>query len=123
MSDRGAPRVIDRPQPGFWAVRLGGAGTPEVGAAIIRRTRRSPDPSAPQNIQGECCVLDAFLDGRTVSVDEVWHRRGRPIAPHEYEFLVADRAWARRYSRHEPEARPWDRVNMRKLAPVMPKKG
>lgn len=122
MADRGSPRVIDRPREGFWAVRLGGAGSPEVGAAIIRRTRRSPDPAAPANIQGECNVLEAYLDGRLVALDEVWLRRGREISVGEYEFLVADRKWARRFKPAAPEARPHERVDMRMVAPIMPRR-
>jgi hypothetical protein len=116
------PRFMSFPMPGFWSVRLGGKGSPEVGAAIIRRTRRSPDPAAPTNIQGEANFLEAYLNGRLVSLDAVWLRRGRPIERSEYDFLVADRTWASRHAPHSAEARPNEKADLRAMPPVMPRR-
>jgi hypothetical protein len=115
------PRFTAFPVPGFWAVRLAN-GAPEVGAAIIRRTRRSPDPASQANIQGECNMLDAFLDGRLVSLDEVWLRRGRTIDEREYQFLLDDRKWARSFRPRAPEANPHDRADLRAMPPVLPRR-
>lgn len=117
------PRIISRPQPGYWAVRLGGVGTPEVGAAIIRRVRRPPDPASPTNVQTECNVLEAYIDGRLVGVEDVWTRKGRPITEAEYRWMVEDRAWCRQWAPHSPEANPRVRVDLRAVAPVLPPKG
>lgn len=112
-------RIITEPQPGMWAVRLV-AGGPEVAAGIFRRLRRAPDPAAPANIQGECNTLEAYLDGRPVRLAAVWERRGRPIDRAEYDFLLADRAWAKRHAPHLPEARPTERADLRLVPPIKP---
>lgn len=117
------PRRIDAPQEGLWAIRLGGIGTPEVAAAIIRRTRRSPDPAAPSNIQSECNVLEAYIDGRLVSLDAVWLRKGRAIDEREYQFLIDDRKWARTFKPNDPAANPQQRVDLRRVAPILPRRG
>lgn len=119
--DRGPPRVIDRPEPGYWAVRLA-SGAPEVGAAIVRVTRRPADPACPTNLQGACNYLQAFLNGAPASLADVWTRRGRPISEAEYRFLVADRRWAKQWTPHAPEAHPYRRADPRQRAPVLPPK-
>ena len=115
-------RCRPQPEPGYWAVRLGGKNTPEVGAAIIRRLHRPPDPASPTNVQGECNVLEGYLNGRLTLLAVVWLRtfQGRPIDESEYRFLVADRAWARAYRPRLPEANPYERVDLRTAPPALP---
>lgn len=98
--DRGAARSISHPQPGYWLMRLVKAG-PLVPAAIIKfETRYEPDS------------LAAFICGDQVPLDDVWLRRGEPITKEEYEFRVADQAWAKQWAPEEAQAKPDQPINL-----------
>ena len=91
---RGPARRMDKPEPGYWLVRLVKNG-PLVPVAIIRfETRYEPDS------------LAAFIAGQRVELHEVWHRNGQPITKEDYEFRVVDQAWAKQWAPQEAQAEP-----------------
>jgi hypothetical protein len=128
MSERRRPaplverdtRVIDRPAPGFWAVRLAG-GAPEVGAAILL-VHTTFEPAHPTNLMDRSPSLAAYINGFRVSLGDVWERKGRQISEDEYRFLIADRDWARRYAPRSAEANPHQKADLRALPPVLPRR-
>lgn len=109
------PRRIDRPQPGYWAVRLSKGGV-EV-AACIRWERTEREPAEPDNLMERSPILTARINGEIVPLDAVWLRRGREISEAEYKFLVADRAWARAHAPTLPEAEPTQPVDLLTVKP------
>lgn len=111
-------RRIDRPACGWWAVRLVSGG-PEIAARIFR-VHTTFEPGEPQNLMIRSPFLAAEIDGRTVDPEEVWTRRGRAISPEFYDWLLADRKWARAHAPASPEANPTRKVDVRSLAPIMP---
>lgn len=118
MTARGDSRQIDRPRCGYWAVRLT-AGAPEVGASI-QWEQTTFEPGEHMNLMERSPILTARLDGRIVTVEEVWTRRGREISPEEYFWLIEDRKWARRYAPHLPEANPTKAADLRAIPAIMP---
>ena len=62
--------------------------------------------------------LRALVDGwEDVDPMTVWNWC-RPIPRQEYEFLVADHAWARSHAPDTPQANPRQRVQLGKLPPI-----
>jgi hypothetical protein len=104
-----APRVIDRPEPGYWLVRLIKDG-PWVPAAIVR-VQTMHEPGEPDNLMERSPFLAAEIAGDTVAVDEVWQRRGQPITADEYVQRVAQIKWARQHAPHDPIANPRERID------------
>lgn len=108
-------RRIDRPEPGFWAVRLVRGG-PEIAAAIIRDIilHEGDEPDA----RPERDVLCGYIGGDIVALHDVWERKGRPITEVEYRGLVATHRRARQYSLDLPEAWPERKVDVTDLDPI-----
>jgi hypothetical protein len=113
MTDRPAPRRIDKPEEGMWAVRLR-KGAVEV-AARIYRCWHAPDE--PENLMDRSYLV-AEINGQQVDVDRVWTTRGRPIGQAEYEFLIARYRHAAWYEPEMPEAQPERRVDLNQLQPL-----
>lgn len=103
------PRVISRPEPGYWAIVLVKGGPTVAARIFIHQTAH--EPGEPENLMERSPLLSAEINGEPVAVDEVWLRRGRPITKAEHDFLVADRAWVREHAAHLPEARPTEKVD------------
>jgi hypothetical protein len=98
------PRRIDRPEPGFWMMRLVKGG-PEVPAAILR-VQTTHEPGEPSNQMDRSPFLVALINGEPVDLATVWERRGRPVTRAEYEFQLADGDWHRAYAPDHPKANP-----------------
>lgn len=109
-------RRIDLPTPGYWAVRLTRGGV-EVGAAILR-LQTVVEPGEADNRMERSSHWIAYLNGKIVSVETVWMKRGRKITEAEYNYLVADRAWAARYAPSSPEANPDKPVSAEQLRSI-----
>ncbi len=98
-----APRRIDRPEPGFWLVRLVRNGPPVPAAIMWVQTTHDPVTGEPMD---RSRFLAAYIDGKPVGLDDVWLRRGTPIDEAEYRFRLADAAWAREHVPSEIAANP-----------------
>lgn len=108
-------RPTSRPQPGYFAVRLVRGGV-EVAAQILYGPSRDPVTNQPLDRSWHYSVtLDGVPDADPRPepndlVTMVWIY-GRRIERAEYEFLLADRAWARRHRPDSPEAKPREAVD------------
>ena len=122
-----AVRVLIRPRPGFYVMRLR-SGAPLV-AAIIYQLCPMVIPQ-PMTVAGPhpdewCRPLDrpprfeARLDGKRIELDRVWTARSlRPVSRAEYEFRNGPlRRWARE-NPSAPEARPHRPVDLAALPPL-----
>lgn len=109
-------RNIDRPEPGFWMVRLVKGGV-DVPARIFRETCLA-EPGAHANRMERPTFLVAEILGETVPLDDVWLRRGRPIDAAEYRFQVADFDHAVAWRPGDPKHAPRARVDLTQLPPL-----
>jgi hypothetical protein len=127
LSGRRAKRVLIRPEPGFYVMRLV-RGAPLVPALIyLVCPLVVPQLGVPEGPHPDdwCRPLDrplqcrAQIDGKPVPVDQVWTARSlRPISSAEYQFRIgALRQWARMHPRM-PEARPQLLVDLTALPPL-----
>jgi hypothetical protein len=113
-------RVLDAPMPGHFAIRLGRRlpWTPAV--IFLPCPMVEPEPyglDAPEP-KDWCWALDRApnplrgqIGERTVETGtmilKIW-QGGHAITPTQYAYLMARRAWARRYSPESYHARPVD---------------
>ena len=107
-------RVIDRPEPGFFRLKLTKGG-PWVPAILYRPC---PIEFAPETFQGvdRHYRLVAEIDGKLVDVARVW-TSGERIPLAEYLFMKADHAWVRENAPHLPEANPGQSIDFNVLQP------
>jgi hypothetical protein len=117
------PRLLIRPEPGFYAMRRD-RGAPLVSALIYQLCPMVvPQPGVFGGPHPEdwCRPLDrspllrAQIDGREASLDAVWTARSlRPVSAAEYRFRLGPlRHWAQRTGM--PEARSRQRVQLADL--------
>lgn len=122
-----AARVLIRPEPGFYVLRLR-SGAPLIPAIIYR-----PCPMVipqPTTVSGPhpdewCRPLDrspryeARLDGRRVEIDRVWTARSlRHVSRDEFEFRLGPlRRWATQ-NPSAPEHRPQRPVDLDAIPPL-----
>lgn len=100
-----ASRRIDRPEPGYWLIRLVKGG-PLVPACIVREL--PTDPWFPDNEMDRGCPrLVAYIGGEPAPLDRVWHTRGEDITEDEYWDRLAQR---RVESAEMPSARAINRL-------------
>lgn len=109
-------RQIDRPQPGYWMIRLV-KGAPEV-PACIQYEQTTHEPGNPENLMERSAILTARINGDVVRMDRVWLRRGRSITKAEHDFQVADARWAAKHSPGEPKANPDRPVDLNSIPPI-----
>lgn len=102
-------RVLGQYEPGWWAMKLVKKGV-EV-AACIQYERTAAEPSNPDNLMDRSAILTARINGEIVPLDRVWLSRGRQIDEAEYNWLLADRAWAKKYRPNSPEANPGRKID------------
>lgn len=124
---RARPRVLIRPELGFYVVRQSRHGS-IVPAVIYQRCPMVvPQPNAAGGPHPEdWCrpldrspVLEARINGRPVPIDRVWTARSlRPVSAAEYAFRIGPlRRWA--WSKPQaPEARPHRTVDLATLPPI-----
>jgi len=117
VRDRGPSRDMDVPEEGYWLIRLTKSG-PLTPARIWFERDPShvgrpidPWPNSETRILG----IFAEVAGKPISVERVWHTRGKPIDEKEFLFLMSDLAWARSYSPTDPVANPEIPVNLRQI--------
>lgn len=93
-------------------------------AAAIQWVHTTFEPEEPSNkmLGTRSPFLAAFLDGNPVSLDEVWHRKGDPITKAEYDYMVANAAWAKEHAPHEAIATPRKQLDLRLLPPIYQRK-
>lgn len=110
-------RIINRPQPGFYRLRLcrggawsycriayGPATDPETGAPLDR-------PWLWEVWQGGLAIGRASPDPVAAGVMQIWIG-GRPITEAEYRAGCARAIWAREHRPDLPEARPERRADV-----------
>lgn len=95
---------IPLPEPGFWLVRKHRLG-PWCPAAIIR-LQTQHEPGNPDNPMERSPFLAAFVSGEPVDIEDVWHTRGRRIAPPEYWNAVGEIRRARQRNEYDPRLYP-----------------
>src|SRR5437762_988629 len=116
-----APRLLMRPWPGFYVMRLR-RGAPLVPALIYQLCPMAvPQPSAVDGPDPEewCRPFDgaphygALIDGKPAFLDRVWMARSlRPVSRAEYAFRLGPlRQWAHA-NPGTPEARPEEPVDL-----------
>ena len=101
--DRGAPFVLDRPEPGWWMLRLR-ASAPEVPAMIAVLDHEPGDPD--NKLDRWPLPLWAEIAGQLADPLTVWAQRKRPISPEEYAYQRALCLWTREHAPDEPLAQP-----------------
>jgi hypothetical protein len=127
VAGRQPERVLIRPQPGFYVMRLR-SGAPLIPAVIYQLCPMViPQPMTVMGPHPDdwCRPLDrsphyeARLDGKRVDIDRVWTARSlRPISRTEFEFRNGPlRRWARE-NPSAPEARPHRPVDLAAIPPL-----
>lgn len=120
-------RIMLRPQPGFYVMRLK-RGAPLIAALIYQLCPFVvPQPTAADGPHPDdwCRPRDrsgyygAQIDGKRADLDRVWFARSlRPVRRDEYEFRIGPlRQWARA-NPDMPEARPERTVDLAALRPL-----
>lgn len=90
---------------GFYKMSLA-KGAPDVGALIYCPCPIEMNPEF-WNPLDRPLHLCAMINGKDVDVWRVGDRPAVRISQAEYEFLIADRAWAAQYDPDSPEAHPY----------------
>lgn len=111
-----APRRIDKPEPGFWMLKLG-RNTPEV-PACIRLVQATFEPGEPTNLMDRSPSLVALIRGKIVPLSEVWERRGRAITEQEYDYQLRLAHWADETGEPTPLAEPQAPIDFNALKPL-----
>lgn len=105
-------------KPGLYAVRLVKGGS-EVALRIVHEPPKDPETGEPLDRSFYWSVFENGLPA--YGPDLVQSPRlyiGRALEQWEYDFIIADRAWARENAPHSPEADPYLSVNLRTAKPV-----
>lgn len=113
------PIQVDQPEPGYYRRRLVKNG-PFVACRIW--IERDIDPDT-----GEIIADDKYLctvDGKPASAMEQWSwLASHAISKEEYDFMLADADWCRKYAPDDPKANPTKAINLRATKPVLPPQG
>jgi hypothetical protein len=107
-----APRIIDRPEPGYWLARFAKGG-PLYPCAIVFRAVEH-EPGNPDNdMRGtRSPTLVGMIGRRVVDPVRVWHcSPEREIDAREFDFRCADAEWLERYAPHDPAGQAFERVD------------
>ena len=101
-------RTLQNMDPGFYKLSLA-KGAPDVGALIYTPCPIEMNPEfwnhldRPQH-------LCAMINGQDVDIWRVGERAAVRISQAEYDWLIADRAWAAEHDPGSPEAQPYKAV-------------
>jgi len=119
-------RIIDRPQQGFYVIRLVKGG-PLVPARIWRPCACTVpngddaiDPNALHEWRETCDRfphLRGEIDGKHADLWMVW-TSGRPTTEANWRYMTDVSRWARAHAPHEPEAQPRETVNLAAIPPI-----
>jgi hypothetical protein len=127
VTGRPAARILIRPQPGFYVMRLR-SGAPLVPVVIYQlcpmvipqpMTIVGPHPDDWCRPLDRSRRFEARLDGQRVDLERVWTARSlRPVSSAEFEFRSGPlRRWARE-NPGAPEARPQRPVDLAAIPPL-----
>lgn len=114
-----AAHSVDRPEPGYFRMRLVRRG-PFVACRIWRCcscTVNGGDENEQHDWQATCDrfpQLTATVNGedRSEKLSKVW-TYGKPIKRSEYDFMVADAAWLRQHDPEDAKATPTAPVDIK----------
>lgn len=112
-----APRQIDKPRPGFFAMRLVKGG-PEIAARIYLPCPLDPEFCGPLD-RSRHLLAEVNGEEKPDWVYRIW-TGAREINKAEFHYLRDDAAWCRRFAPHEPRANPRQTINSRQMVPVRP---
>lgn len=101
-------RTIQNMDPGFYKLSLA-KGAPDVGALIYTPCPIEMNPEF-WNYLDRPQHLCAMINGQDVDVWRVGERAAERITRAEYDYLIADRAWAAQNEPESPEANPYRAV-------------
>jgi hypothetical protein len=100
---------LDKPECGWWRVRLTKGGP--FAAASIQYEQTLHEPGEPSNLMERSAIMTARINGEVVLLADVWERRKEPITKASHDYMVADTAWAKKFSPDEPQANPRKKVD------------
>ncbi len=103
---REAPRAIDKPEPGFFELRLVKGG-PYVPARIM-----CDGGMWSAEIDGEQCGAPDAEPAAAAGVYRIW-TAGRRITEPEYSYRLSLKAWAIQNDPRHPAARPTEAIDLR----------
>lgn len=107
-------RLVDRPAPGFFKVRLH-----RRGIWCPARIWLDDDPRDP--LTGESIdrahKLMAEIDGKPADPMQVWHW-GKPIHVTEYNYMRGVTEWAITHAPNDPAANPKAPVDLNAMPPL-----
>lgn len=113
---RGEQRDPDKPEPGFYALKLVKKG-PEVAARIFKMEALFGQYLWGAMIDGEF-VGDYVEDPQLQQgVQQIW-LFGRKIGLQEYEFMLARAAHAKQHEPNSPWANPRRPIDLRTIKPI-----
>ena len=110
--------INQRPQIGQWLTRLVKSG-PEVAVAIeMRAVEHEPDEPGNDMRGSRSPTMVGIVENKVVDPWAVWRMSlyGRAITRAEYEFRIANAAWARQHAPDEPIAKPREKIDFLKAA-------
>jgi hypothetical protein len=124
---RPATRILIRPEPGFYVMRLR-SGAPLVAAVIYRlcpmvipqpTNVTGPDPSEWCRPLDRSPRYEARIDGKRVAIDRVWTARSlRRVSRAEFEFRSGPLRHRARHNPRAPEATPQRPVDLDAIPPL-----
>lgn len=111
MSRAEAPRAVDKPEPGYFLLRLVRGG-PHVAARILH-----DDGQWQAIIDG--VAADPHADpAQAVGVFRIWHG-GRRCTQAEYDYRLSLKSWAVAAMPQHPAAQPRQPIDLASLPPVI----
>ncbi len=104
-----APRRIDRPEPGFFKLRMRSGG---VFVPAIIFLSCPMDPYTGEQLDRHRCLMAAIGNDEPdfEGVDKVW-MFGSLIRRSEYLYMQAVKSWAETYAPTAPEASPLEPID------------
>lgn len=113
-----APRVVDRPEPGFWLARFSKGGPLYPCAIVFRAVEHEPGDPANDMRGTRSPTLVGLIGARVVDPVRVWHcSPEREIDEREFLFRCADAEWLERHKPADPSGRPFERVDFMTAPP------
>lgn len=112
-----APRIIGKPEPGFFRMRLVKGG-PLVPARIFLPCPIDPEFGFPMDRPRHLIAeIDGVIEPAPRAVERIW-LSAELIDKATFEFMNADAEWCRTHAPAEPKASPRKAIDARKAPPV-----